>query len=183
VRPGTLAAALCLAILSACASEQPVRISAYRDAAFTTSGVGTYALDPARATADDATTRTLDEALAGHGLRPAQANLADYLIKLGYATRPQNVRVQATCSGAPESACDDIETPAGLFERKRYVHALTVQFIGNKTGAIVYQVSVTHADRDPVGTAALPALMKCAFNGFPLQNADRRELVEPARCD
>ncbi|WP_213777749.1 DUF4136 domain-containing protein [Caballeronia sp. dw_276] len=183
MRPGTIAAALCLAILSACASEQPVRISAYRDGAFTTSGVKTYALDSAQAAADDATTRTLDEALAAQGLRSASANRADYLIKLGYATRPGNVRVQATCSAAPESACDDIEAPKGLFERKRYVHALTVQFIGKATGAIVYQVSVTHADRDPVGNAALPALMKCAFNRFPLQNADRRELVDPARCD
>jgi len=174
------AAVLLLALLSACASEQPVRISAYRDGAFSTSGIRTYALDKTQAGVDDATARPLREALTAQGLQPALATQADYLIKLGYATRPQNVRVQATCSTAPEEACDDFAASTGFFERKRYVHALTVQFIGSKTGATVYQVSVTHADRDPAGSAALPALMKCAFNGFPLQNAERREL---AGCD
>lgn len=172
-------AVLVLTLLGACASEQPVRISAYREGAFTTGSVKTYALQM-QANADSDAARLLDQAVGAQGMQPASASHADYLINLGYATRPQIVRVRATCSVAPESACDDIETPADFLGRKRYVHALTVQFSGSRTGATVYQVSVTHADRNPDGDAALPGLMKCAFMGFPLQNAEQREL---ARCD
>src|SRR5260370_8394954 len=73
--------------------------------------------------------RWLDEALAAKGLRPVPPNSADYLVKLGYATRPQAVRVRAACTGAPESACDDVAPERDWFRRNRYVHALTIQFV------------------------------------------------------
>ncbi|WP_438390701.1 DUF4136 domain-containing protein [Caballeronia sp. DA-9] len=174
-------AVLLLALLCGCAGEQPVRVSAYRESAFSTDGAArTYALQM-QAGADSNAARLLDDAMTAQGLRPASTDNADYLIELGYATRPQRVRVQAAClSAASESACGDTEAPPRFFGRKRYVHALTVQFVERASGVTVYRVSVTHADRDPDPDAALPALMKCAFAGFPLQNAERREL---ARCD
>jgi hypothetical protein len=174
-----------LALLGGCASEPPVRISAYRGD-FATQGVKTYALQSSGfepksdAAADAASTRWLDEALAAKGLRPAPADSADYLVKLGYATRPQAVRVRAECTGAPESACDDVAPQHEWFGPKHYVHALTVQFIERTSGALRYQVSVTHADRDPAGSAALHGLMSCAFADFPMHNAERREV---AHCD
>lgn len=182
---GTLFIAPLIALLAGCASEPPVRISAYRGD-FVTGSVKTYALraSPSAAASNAAPGHWLDEALAAEGLRPASPGSADYLITLGYATRPQAVRVLATCTGAPESACDDVAAKtdyfADFFGRKRYLHALTVQFVERANGTVAYQVSVTHTDRDPAGNAALPGLVKCAFTGFPLQNAERREL---ARCD
>jgi len=181
-----------LALLGGCASEPPVRISAYsaHGGDFATEGVKTYTLqssgvqpqgDAATSTVTDAATaRWLDEALTTKGLRQAPPNSADYLVKLGYATRPQAVRVRAECTGAPESACDDVVPQKEWFGRKRYVHALTVQFIERSSGALSYQVSATHADRDPAGGAALHTLMSCAFADFPMHNAERREV---ARCD
>ncbi|WP_160312517.1 DUF4136 domain-containing protein [Caballeronia mineralivorans] len=182
-----------LALLTGCASEQPVRISAYRDkfgdkfgGDFTTSSVKTYALQSSSvepqgdAATNAAPARWLDEALATKGFRPMPPNSADYLVKLGYATRPQAVRVRAACTGAPESACDDVAPEKNWFGPKRYVHALTIQFVERASGAVGYQVSVTHADRDPVGSAALHGLMSCAFADFPMHNAERREV---ARCD
>ena len=185
----TAGAVFLLALLTGCASEPPVRISAYRDkfgGDFTTSSVKTYALqsssvEPQGDTATNAApARWLDEALAAKGLRPVPPNSADYLVKLGYATRPQAVRVRAACSGAPESACDDVAPEKDWFGRKRYVHALTIQFVERTSGAVGYQVSVTHADRDPVGDAGLHGLMSCAFADFPMHNAERREV---AQCD
>ncbi|MFK4443305.1 hypothetical protein ABH944_003682 [Caballeronia udeis] len=181
-----------LALLSGCASEPPVRISAYsaQGGDFATKSVKTYALqsssiEPQGTAATDTATdaaaaRWLDEALAAKGLRPAPQDSADYLVKLGYATRPQAVRVRAACTGAPESACDDVVPSKEWFGRKHYVHALTVQFVGRTSGAVSYQVNVTHADRDPAGNAALHGLMNCAFADFPMHNAERREV---AHCD
>jgi hypothetical protein len=181
-----------LALLGGCASEPPVRISAYSadGGDFATNSVKTYALqssnveprgDAATAAATDAApARWLDDALAAKGLRPAPPNSADYLVKLGYATRPQAVRVRAECTGAPESACDDVAPQTEWFGRKHYVHALTIQFVERSSGALSYQVSVTHADRDPAGNAALHSLMTCAFADFPMHNAERREV---AHCD
>jgi hypothetical protein len=181
-----------LALLGGCASEPPVRISAYSadGGDFATNSVKTYALqsssveprgDAATAAATDAApARWLDDALAAKGLRPAPPNSADYLVKLGYATRPQAVRVRAECTGAPESACDDVAPQTEWFGRKHYVHALTIQFVERSSGALSYQVSVTHADRDPAGNAALHSLMSCAFADFPMHNAERREV---AHCD
>ncbi|WP_436208415.1 DUF4136 domain-containing protein [Caballeronia sp. LjRoot31] len=185
-----------LALLSGCASEPPVRISAYSASGgdFATAGVKTYALqssnvepqgDGAAASAtaastDQASARWLDEVLAAKGLRQAPPNSADYLVKLAYATRPQAVRVRAECTGAPESACDDVVPQKEWFGRKHYVHALTVQFVQRSSGALSYQVSATHADRDPAGGAALHSLMSCAFADFPMHNAERREV---AHCD
>ena len=178
-----------LALLGGCVSEPPASISAYKGD-FATEGVKTDALqsssvepqgDAATAAVTDAApARWLDEALAAKGLRPAPPNSADYLVKLGYATRPQAVRVRAACTVAPESACDDVAPPRDWFGRKRYVHALTIQFIERTSGAVSYQVSVTHADRDPAGNAALHGLMSCAFADFPMHNAERREV---AHCD
>ncbi|MFT4435443.1 DUF4136 domain-containing protein [Caballeronia sp. 15715] len=180
-----------LAILSGCASEPPVRISAYsaNGGDFATSGAKTYALqassvelqsDATTAVATDTTTaRWLDEALAAKGLHHVPANSADYLVKLGYATRPQAVRVRAECA-APESACDDVAPQKEWFGRKHYIHALTIQFVDRTSGALTYQVSATHTDRDPAGSAALHALMSCAFADFPMHNAERREV---AHCD
>jgi hypothetical protein len=178
-----------LSLLSGCASEPPVRISAYRGD-FATEGVKTYALrsssvepqgDAATsAVTDAATARWLDGALAATGLRQAPPNSADYLVKLGYATRPQAVRVRAECTGAPESACDDVAPQKEWFGRKHYVHALTIQFVERSSGAVSYQVSATHTDRDPAGGAALHGLMNCAFADFPMHNAERREV---AHCD
>jgi hypothetical protein len=175
-----------LALLGGCASEPPVRISAYSGGDFATTGVKTYALQSSSvqaqgdAVTDAATARWLDEALAAKGLRRAPANSADYLVKLGYATRPQAVRVHAECAGAPESACDDVAPQKEWFGRKHYVHALTIQFVERSSGALSYQVSVTHTDRDPAGSTALHSLMNCAFADFPMHNAERREV---AHCD
>jgi hypothetical protein len=181
-----------LALLGGCASEPPVRISAYSadGGDFATAGVKTYALQSSRvapqgdaatsAVTDVATARWLDEALAAKGLRHASPNSADYLVKLGYATRPQAVRVRAECTGSPESACDDMAPQKEWFGRKHYVHALTIQFVERSSGAVSYQVSVTHTDRDPAGGAALHSLMGCAFADFPMHNAERREV---AHCD
>ena len=174
-----------LALLGGCASEPPVRISAY-SGDFATAGVKTYALQLSSnepqgdAVTDAASARWLDQALASKGLRHASANSADYLVKLAYATRPQAVRVRAECTGAPESACDDVAPQNEWFGRKQYVHALTIQFIERSSGALSYQVSVTHRDRDPAGSAALHSLMNCAFADFPMHNAERREV---AHCD
>jgi len=181
-----------LALLGGCAGEPPVRISAYsaHDGDFATAGVKTYALqssgmesqgDAASSAVTDASAaRWLDDALAAKGLRQAPPNSADYLVKLGYATRPQAVRVRAVCTGAPESACDDVAPQREWFGRKHYVHALTIQFVDRSSGALSYQVSATHADRDPAGDAALHNLISCAFADFPMHNAERREV---ARCD
>jgi len=177
-----------LALLSGCASEPPVRISAYsaNDADFTTAGVKTYALQSSsiesqgNATIDAAPARFVDEALAAKGLRHAPPNSADYLVKLGYATRPQAVRVRADCTGAPESACDDEAPQREWFGRKHYIHALTIQFVERTSGVLSYQVSATHTDRDPGGSTALRGLMHCAFADFPMHNAERREI---AHCD
>lgn len=181
-----------LALLGGCASDPPVRISAYsaHGEDFATAGVKTYALQSSslqargdavtRAAADAASARWLDEALAAKGLRHTPANSADYLVKLGYATRPQAVRVRAECTAAPESACDDVAPQKEWFGRKHYVHALTIQFVERSSGALSYQVSVTHTDRDPAGSAALHSLMNCAFADFPMHNAERREV---AHCD
>jgi hypothetical protein len=177
-----------LALLGGCASEPPVRISAYSadGGDFATNSVKTYALQSSSvepqgdAVTGTATTRWLEEALAAKGLRQAPPNSADYLVKLGYATRPQAVRVRAECTGAPESACDDVAPQMEWFGRKHYVHALTIQFVERSSGALSYQVSVTHADRDPAGNAALHTLMSCAFADFPMHNAERREV---AHCD
>jgi hypothetical protein len=185
-----------LALLTGCASEAPVRISAYsaHDGDFATNSVKTYALQSSSvepqggATADAGTNagtdaaaaRWLDEALAAKGLRPAPQNSADYLVKLGYATRPQAVHVRAACTGAPESTCDDVAPSKEWFGRKHYVHALTIQFVERTSGAVSYQVNATHADRDPAGNAALHGLMSCAFADFPMHNAERREV---AHCD
>ncbi len=178
-----------LALLGGCASEPPVRISAY-SGDFATTDAKTYALQSSSIQAqgdavtsvvtDAATARWLDEALAAKGLRHAPANSADYLVKLGYATRPQAVRVHAECTGAPESACDDVAPQKEWFGRKHYVHALTIQFVERSSGALSYQVSVTHTDRDPAGSAVLHSLMNCAFADFPMHNAGRREV---AHCD
>ncbi|OXC72846.1 hypothetical protein BSU04_40060 [Caballeronia sordidicola] len=177
-----------LALLCGCASEPPVRISAYSadGGDFSTEGVKTYALqsssvEPQGDVATDAApARWLDEALAAKGLRQAPLNSADYLVKLGYATRPQAVRVHAECTGVPESACDDVALQKEWFGRKHYVHALTIQFVERTSGAVSYQVNVIHADRDPAGGAALHNLMGCAFADFPMHNAERREV---AHCD
>ncbi|WP_158938419.1 DUF4136 domain-containing protein [Burkholderia sp. S171] len=181
-----------LALLGGCAGEPPVRISAYSASSgdFATKSVKTYALqsssveprgDGTAAAADYvATARWLDEALTAKGLRQAPPASADYLVKLGYATRPQAVRVHAECTGAPESACDDVAPQKEWFGRKRYVHALTIQFVDRSSGALSYQVSVTRTDRDPAGGAALHSLMNCAFADFPMHNAERREI---AHCD
>jgi len=181
-----------LALLGGCASEPPVRISAYSASGgdFATEGVKTYALqsssvEPQGSAATDAATdaapaRWLDETLAAKGLRQAPPNSADYLVKLGYATRPQAVSVHAECTGTPESACDDVAPQKEWFGRKHYVHALTIQFVERTSGAVSYQVNVTHADRDPAGGAALHSLMNCAFADFPMHNAERREV---AHCD
>ncbi len=182
-------------LLGGCASEPPVRISAYNahGGDFATAGVMTYALQSSSvapgdaatnaatsAVADAATARWLDEALAAKGLRHAPPNSADYLVKLAYATRPQAVRVRAECTGAPESACDDMAPQKEWFGRKHYVHALTIQFVERSSGALSYQVSVKHTDRVPAGSAALHGLMGCAFADFPMHNAERREV---AHCD
>jgi hypothetical protein len=185
-----------LALLSGCASEPPVRISAYsaNGGDFATEGAKTYALQPSSvgpqggaangvvtdAVNDATTARWLDEALAAKGLRHAPPNSADYLVKLGYATRPQAVRVRAECTGAPESACDDVAPQKEWFGRKHYIHALTIQFVERTSGALSYQVSATHTDRDPPGSTALHALISCAFANFPMHNAERREV---AHCD
>ena len=185
-----------LALLGGCASEPPVRISAYSadGGDFATKSVKTYALqsssvepqgDVATAAASDAandaaSARWLDGALAAKGLRPAPSNSADYLVTLSYATRPQAVRVHAACTGAPESTCDDVAPSKDWFGRKHYVHALSIQFVERTSGAVSYQVNVTHADRDPAGGAALHSLMNCAFADFPMHNAERREV---AQCD
>ncbi|WP_213767516.1 DUF4136 domain-containing protein [Caballeronia sp. dw_19] len=177
-----------LALLGGCASEPPVRISAYSASGgdFATAGVKTYALQSSNVepqgdgAASAASARWLDDVLAAKGLRQAPPNSADYLVKLAYATRPQAVRVRAECTGAPESACDDVVPQKEWFGRKHYVHALTVQFVQRSSGALSYQVSATHADRDPAGGAALRSLMNCAFADFPMHNAERREV---AHCD
>ncbi|MEA3095644.1 MAG: hypothetical protein QOJ04_6986 [Caballeronia sp.] len=177
-----------LALLGGCASEPPVRISAYsaNGGDFATNSVKTYALqssnvEPQGDVATDATTaRWLDEALAAKGLRQAPPNSADYLVKLGYATRPQAVRVHAECTAAPESACDDVTPQKEWFGRRHYIHALTIQFIERTSGALSYQVSATHTDRDPAGSTVLHSLMSCAFADFPMHNAERREV---AHCD
>ena len=177
-----------LALLCGCASEPPVRIIAYSadGGDFSTEGVKTYALqsssvEPQGDVATDAApARWLDEALAAKGLRQAPLNSADYLVTLSYATRPQAVRVHAACTGAPESACDDVALSKEWFGRKHYVHALSIQFVERTSGAVSYQVNVTHADRDPAGGAALHSLMNCAFADFPMHNAERREV---AQCD
>jgi hypothetical protein len=174
-----------LTLLGGCASEPPVRISAYKGD-FATQGVKTYALQTSSvepqgdAATNTAPARWLDEALAAKGLRPVPPNSADYLVKLAYATRPQAVRVRAACTGASESACDDVAPPKDWFGRKHYVHALTIQFVERTSGAVSYEVSVTHADRDPAGNMALHGLMNCAFADFPMHNAERREV---AHCD
>jgi hypothetical protein len=90
------------------------------------------------------------------------------------------VRVRADCTGAPESACDDVAPQKEWFGRKHYIHALTIQFVERTSGALSYQVSATHTDRDPAGGAALHALISCAFADFPMHNAERREV---AHCD
>lgn len=179
-------AVLFAALLSGCASEQPVRVSAYRNNNFGDNLAGgsakTYALQasPGDAAKAEPSHHSLDEALAAKGFQPALADHANYLVTLGYATRPQAVEIRATCTSAPGSVCDDVAESKDFFHRKRYVHALTVQFAERTNGALAYQISVTHADRNPAGDAALPGLMKCAFKGFPLKNAERQELV---RCD
>ncbi|QIE26056.1 hypothetical protein SBC1_46710 (plasmid) [Caballeronia sp. SBC1] len=177
-----------LALLGGCASESPVRISAYsaHGGEFATEGVKTYTLQSSSvepqgdAASNTATALWLNDALVAKGLRQAPPNSADYLVKWAYATRPQAVRLRAECTGAPESVCDDVAPQKEWFGRKHYVHALTIQFVERSSGVLSYQVNATHADRDPAGGAALHALMSCAFADFPMHNAERREV---AHCD
>jgi len=165
-------------MLAGCASTQQVGIDAYRHD-FAPAGTATYALPPSGLAAA-VPENWLVPALAAKGLHRAPLSDAAYLLSVAYATRPQTVGIRAECAVGLDSACTEPAVPQAWFGAKRFVHALTIQFVDRTSGAVRYQVLASQVNDNPDGAPILHALTICALMDFPLESGTRREI---AHCD